>query len=65
MKTKEKEYREYNCPVCGEKFRISSFLGWGWVIGSETSPKPVCSYKCQRKWEKDPSVFRRRVSTKR
>lgn len=51
----DKEYKNEICPVCGEVFQISKFFRWGWLIGSESNPKPVCSYKCQRDWEKDPS----------
>lgn len=44
--------RETICPICGKGFYPEYYAKWGWLIGTEAHPKPVCSYTCQRKWEK-------------
>jgi hypothetical protein len=51
----DEEYKKKKCPICGKLFYVPKVLCWGWVIGTERHPKPVCSYKCQREWEKRPA----------
>lgn len=45
---------KFKCPICGEAFSLVniSIAHWGWKIGNKTDPRPVCSHKCMRTWEK-------------
>ncbi len=53
------------CPICNKEFRPEYYARWGWVIGTESAPIPVCSYKCQRQWEKNPEAKKRKPAPKR
>lgn len=44
-------YKEKTCPVCGKSFYPTYYADWGWMT---PNGKPVCSYTCQRKSEKNP-----------
>ena len=53
MKSKGDDGTRHICPQCKEEFYISPLIQrWGWVIGTEANPIPVCSYKCQRASER-------------
>lgn len=39
------------CPVCGKEFQPAPFHALR--IGTEWRGKPVCSYSCMRKWERE------------
>lgn len=45
---------KFKCSVCGKAFSLVNITiqKYGWKIGNKTDPKPVCSYKCMRTWEK-------------
>lgn len=53
MKSKGDDGRVHICPQCEEEFYIAPYQEWGWLVGEGTKPKPVCSYSCQREWEKE------------
>ena len=35
---------------------MANGFSWGWLIGTGKITKPVCSYTCQRKWERNPAL---------
>ncbi|MEG1992792.1 MAG: helix-turn-helix domain-containing protein [Acetivibrio sp.] len=43
------------CPICKKKFWKNRFE-WGWCITTRSGKKDVCSYTCQRKFEKSATV---------
>lgn len=68
MKCKGDDGRVHICPQCEEEFYIAPYQEWGWLVGEGCKAKPVCSYSCQRKWEKEhttrPKQQRKRVPVK-
>lgn len=50
------------CPVRGKEFMPAPQHGW--LIGSELCPTPVCSYSCQRKWEKTHTIKSRQTTNR-
>lgn len=39
------------CPICGKEFLPAGLHSY--KIGTNTKPKLVCTYTCQRKWERE------------
>jgi hypothetical protein len=51
-------YQPRKCPECEKVFKPE--VEHGWIIGlSDNSSRFVCSYSCQRKWEKRNKLKRR------
>lgn len=54
------EYRLIKCPICGKKFH--PVPEHQWKVGYSHNGfggKPVCTYTCMRKWEKENHIKRR------
>jgi DNA-directed RNA polymerase subunit RPC12/RpoP len=45
---------KFKCSICGNSFSLVNITiqNYSWKIGNKTDPRPVCSYKCMRTWEK-------------
>lgn len=46
------------CPVCGKEFLPAGLHSYR--IGTNTKPKLVCTYTCQRKWEQEQEKKKKR-----
>ncbi len=46
------------CPVCGKEFHPEVEHAWRTGIDGKKG-KPVCTYTCMRKWEKENHIKRR------
>lgn len=48
---------ERECPICGKPF--SPAVEHAYKAGKGVNRKLVCSYTCQRAWEKNPAVLKK------
>ena len=54
---------ERECPVCGKRF--SPTIEHAYKAGTGANRKFVCSYTCQRAWEKNPDVLKKGIKKQR
>ena len=65
------EYLNLKCPICGKQFHASYTHQYAikTYCGKSTSIQKLCSYTCQRKWEREmenrPRERRRRERIER
>lgn len=50
------------CPICGKEYLPAAQHGW--AIKEGTKKELVCSYTCQRKYEKNPKMKIKKRSNK-
>lgn len=54
---------ERECPICGKPF--SPTVQHIYKAGKAANRKFVCSYTCQRAWEKNPDVLKKGIKKRR